>query len=67
MSERFTDLAYITGDFKKANTSVSQAGLGNRDWFHSTHLTKYLNFKKEKPSISFIAGSFFRKILIKKM
>jgi len=56
--ERFTDLAYLTGDFKKANTSVSQAGLKTMDWFHSTHLTKYLKFKKEKPSISFIAGSF---------
>ena len=49
MSERFTDLAYLTGDFKKANTSVSQAGLKTMDWFHSTHLTKYLKFKKEKP------------------
>jgi len=58
MSERFTDLAYITGDFKKANTSVSQAGLKTMDWFHSTHLTNYLKFKKEKPSISFVAGSF---------
>ena len=67
MSERFTDLAYITGDFKKANTSVSQAGLGNRDWFHSTHLTKYLNFKKEKPSISFIAGSFIHDFFQKKI
>ena len=71
MSERFTDLAYITGDFKKTNTSVSQAGLKTMDWFHSTHLTHYLKFKKENhQSVLLLVLSYmisFKKILTIKM
>lgn len=57
MKERFTDLAWTSGDFNKPTTSPSQAALQNPYWFIRYYLSKYLNFKPQKPSISLIAGS----------
>ena len=68
MKERFTDLAWTNGDFNKATTSPSQTALQNSIWFIKYHLSPHLNFKPEKPSISFEAGKFvhewFQQILI---
>jgi len=68
MKERFTDLAWTDGDFNKATTSPSQTALQNSIWFIKYHLSPHLNFKPEKPSISFEAGKFvhewFQQILI---
>jgi hypothetical protein len=70
MEERFTDLAWTTGDFNKATTSPSQTALSNWMWYNKYHLFPYLKFKQEKPSISFKAGTFahdwFQNILIGK-
>ena len=68
MEERFTDLAWTTGDFNKATTSPSQTALSNWMWYNKYQLFPYLKFKQEKPSISFKAGTFvhdwFQNILI---
>ena len=68
MEERFTDLAWTSGDFNKATTSPSQTSLTNWMWFNKYHLIPYLKFKEEKPSSSFKAGTFahdqFQNILI---
>ena len=58
MNERFTDLAFTKGDFNKATTSPSQTALTNWNWFLKYHLVNYLNFKPERPSISFQSGTF---------
>ena len=45
MEERFTDLAWTSGDFNKATTSPSQTALQNSIWFIKYHLSPHLNFK----------------------
>ena len=68
MEERFTDTAYTEGDFNKATTSPSQTTLSNWMWFNKYQLFPHLNFKPEKPSISFKSGTFvhdcFQNILV---
>ena len=68
MKERFTDTAWTEGDFNKATTSPSQTALQNSIWFIKYHLSPHLNFKPERPSISFEAGKFvhewFQQILV---
>ena len=70
MEERFTDLAWTTGDFNNSTTSGSQTALQDSYWFIKYYLSKHLNFKKEKPSISLISGTsvheYFQGILSKK-
>ena len=58
MKGRFTDTAWTEGDFNKATTSPSQTALQNSIWFIKYHLSPHLNFKPERPSISFEAGKF---------
>ena len=69
--DRFTDIAFMQGDFKKVNTSPSQTCLPNWMWFIKYPLALHLNFKPESPSISFMTGTavhrFFQNILIGKM
>ena len=68
IKERFTDTAWTSGDLQKATTSPSQTALSNWMWFLKYQLIPYLNFKSEKDSISFKAGSFihdwFQNILL---
>lgn len=68
LKERFTDTAWTDGDLQKATTSPSQTALSNWMWYFKYQLVPYLNFKKEKDSISFKAGSFihdwFQNILL---
>ena len=70
MEERFTDLAWTSGDFNKATTSGSQTALTDMMWGLTYHIFPYLNIKKRKASISLKAGTFihewFQKILIGK-
>jgi len=69
--DRFTDLAFMQGDFKKVNTSPSQTALSNWMWFIKYPLSLHLNFKPESPSISFKSGTavhqYFQNILTGKM
>ena len=70
-NDRFTDLAFMQGDFKKVNTSPSQTALNNWMWFIKYPLALHLNFKPESPSISFKSGTaihqYFQNILMGKM
>ena len=69
--DRFTDLAFMQGDFQKVNTSPSQTALSNWMWFLKHPLAFHLNFKPESPSISFKSGTaihqYFQNILTGKM
>ena len=71
MPERFIDEAWIKGDFKKATTSASQAGLTDHIWFIKHPYKLYAKFQPEKPSISLKAGgeihTYFQKILSKQL
>jgi len=65
--DRFTDLAFMQGDFQKVNTSPSQTALSNWMWFLKYPLAFHLHFKPESPSISFKSGTavhqYFQNIL----
>jgi len=68
MEERFTDLAWTSGDFNKATTSPSQTALNDMMWGWKYHIFPHLNITEKKPSISFKSGTFihdwFQKILM---
>ena len=58
MEERFTDLAWTSGDFNKATTSPSQTALSDMMWGWKYHIFPHLNITEKKPSISFKSGTF---------
>ena len=68
--DRFTDLAWIQGDFQKSTISPSQTTLPDYIYFIKYQLATYLKFKKELPSVSFLSGTqvhnYFQHILIGK-
>ena len=71
VKDRFTDLAFMQGDFQKVNTSPSQTSLPNWLWYIKYPLALHLQFKPESPSISFMSGTaihrYFQNILMGKM
>ena len=71
VKDRFTDLAFMQGDFQKVNTSPSQTPLPNWLWYIKYPLALHLQFKPESPSISFMSGTaihkYFQNILMGKM
>lgn len=69
--DRFTNLAFMQGDFKKVNTSPSQTALADWLWMTLTHLSSHLNFKPQLPAIAFKSGiavhQYFQNVMEGKM